>query len=40
MARVITFYVPDSFRPKVKRIPPTERGKVIEFHPVPARKTA
>ncbi len=40
MARVITFYVPDSFRPKAKRIAPTERGKVIEFHPVPARKTA
>ena len=40
MARVITFYVPDSFRPKVKWIPPTERRKVIEFHPVPARETA
>ena len=26
MACVITFYVPDSFRPKVKRIPPTEKS--------------
>jgi hypothetical protein len=40
MARVITFYIPDNFRPKVKWIPPSRRGKVIEFQPVPTGKTA
>jgi hypothetical protein len=40
MARVITFYVPESFRPKVKWVPPVARGKVIEFYPAPSKKTA
>ena len=40
MARVITFYIPDRFRPKVKWVPSFERGKVIEFQPAPSRKTA
>jgi hypothetical protein len=31
MAKVISFYVPDSFSKKVKHIAPNERGKVIEF---------
>jgi hypothetical protein len=31
MARVIAFYIPDSFQKKVNRIAPIERGKVIEF---------
>jgi len=40
MARVIAFYIPKDFRPKVKWVPPTERGKVIEFPAGPARKSA
>jgi hypothetical protein len=40
MARVITFHIPANFRPKVKWVPPVERGKVIEFHPAPEKKTA
>jgi hypothetical protein len=39
MAKVIEFYVPDRFRKKVHWVPPTERGKVIEF-PVATKKTA
>ena len=31
MAKVIAFYIPDSFQKKVNRIAPIERGKVIEF---------
>jgi hypothetical protein len=31
MAQVIEFYVPASYKPKVKWIPPERRGKVIEF---------
>jgi hypothetical protein len=30
-ARVIVFYIPDSFRRNVKWIPARLRGKVIEF---------
>ena len=39
MAQVIEFYVPDRFRKKVKWIPTTRRGKVIEF-PVAVKKSA
>ena len=31
MARVITFYVPNTFRKPPKGVPEFERGKVIEF---------
>jgi hypothetical protein len=40
MARVITFYIPQSFRPKVKWVSSPERGKAIEFQPAPSKKTA
>ena len=39
MAQVIEFYVPDRFRKKVKWLPATQRGKVIEF-PVDVKKSA
>ena len=31
MARLIEFYIPESFRRKVKWVPPGLRGKLIEF---------
>ncbi len=31
VAKIIEFYVPDSFRRKEKWIPPQDRGKIIEF---------
>jgi len=31
MAKVIEFYIPDSFPKKVNRIAPNERGEVIAF---------
>lgn len=39
MAQVIEFYVPDRFRKKVRLVPATQRGKVIEF-PVEIKKSA
>jgi hypothetical protein len=39
MAQVIEFYVPARFRKKVRWVPPTQRGKVIEL-PVAVKKTA
>lgn len=39
MASVIEFYVPIRFRKKVKWVPLTERGKVIEF-PTEIKKSA
>jgi hypothetical protein len=39
MAQVIEFYVPDRFRKKVKWIPATQRGKLIEF-PMQVKKSA
>jgi hypothetical protein len=39
MAQVIAFYVPDRFRKKVKWIPSSLRGKLIEFS-APVKKTA
>ena len=33
MAKVIEFYIPNSFRKKLAWIPPEQRGKVIEFCP-------
>ena len=32
MAQVIEYYIPSRFRKKVKWVPETQRGKVIEFH--------
>jgi hypothetical protein len=34
MARIINFYVPDSFHKRVKWIPAEQRGQVTEFRPV------
>jgi hypothetical protein len=39
MAKVIEFYIPDSFTKQVKCIAPIERGKVIEF-PSSKKKSA
>jgi len=39
MAKMIEFYIPDSFTKRVNCITPTERGKVIEF-PSPKKKSA
>jgi hypothetical protein len=39
MAQVIEFYIPSRFRKKVKWVPTTERGKVIEF-PAEIKKSA
>jgi hypothetical protein len=33
MAKVIEFYIPETFRKPVKWIPESQRGKVIEFRP-------
>jgi hypothetical protein len=39
MARVIEFYIPDRFKPRVKWIPKEQRGRVIAF-PGVIRKSA
>jgi hypothetical protein len=39
MAKVIEFYIPDSFTKKVNCMTPNERAKVIEF-PSPKKKSA
>jgi hypothetical protein len=39
MARIIEFYIPNSFRRRVKWVPKPDRGKVIEFH-LPQVKSA
>jgi len=39
MAKIIEFYIPDSFRKNGKWVPAEERGKVIEFS-LPAKKSA
>jgi hypothetical protein len=39
MAKVIEFYIPNSFRKPMKWIPTIQRGKVIEFCPQ-TRKSA
>ena len=39
MAQVIEFYTPARFQKKVKWVPPTQRGKVIEF-PADMKKSA
>jgi len=31
MAKVIEFYIPNSFRKKVRWVPPEQRGKVVGF---------
>ncbi len=42
MSRVIPFYVPGGFKPraKVKWVAQGEPGKLIEFRPAKAKKTA
>ncbi len=39
VAKVIEFYVPNSFRKKEKWVPPQERGKILEFT-LPTSKSA
>jgi hypothetical protein len=39
MAKIIEFYIPQSFRMVSNWLPPNERGKVLEF-PMAARKSA
>jgi hypothetical protein len=39
MAKIIEFYVPQSFRKISKSFPPNQRGKVLEF-PVAVLKSA
>ncbi len=39
MAKVIEFYIPSRFKPKVKWTPPQLRGKVLSF-PVEMKKSA
>jgi hypothetical protein len=39
MAKMIEFYIPQSFRKVSKWLPPDERGKLLEF-PVAERKSA
>ena len=39
MARVIEFYIPNSFRKPTKWVPVVDRGKIIEFCPQ-TRKSA
>jgi len=39
MAKIIEFYVPQSFRKVSQSLPPNERGKVLDF-PVAVRKSA
>ncbi len=39
MAKIIEFYIPQSFRKASKWFPPAERGKVLAF-PLAVRKSA
>jgi len=39
MAKIIEFYIPQSFRKVSQWLPPNERGKLLEF-PVAVRKSA
>ena len=39
MAKIIEFYIPQSFRKVAKWLPPTERGKVLAF-PLAVGKSA
>jgi hypothetical protein len=39
MAKIIEFYIPQSFRKVSKWFPPAERGKVLAF-PLAVRKSA
>lgn len=41
MDKLIVFYVPVNFKAlSAKWISPSERGKVIQFHALPAKKSA
>ena len=39
MAKIIEFYIPERFRKVAKRLPPDERGKILEF-PMAVRQSA
>lgn len=40
MAKIIGFYIPQRFQKKVKWVPQSERGKVLEFHLNTTRSTS
>jgi len=41
MGKLIEFYIPVSFPLRAANsLLPSDRGKVIEFHPLPGKKTA
>lgn len=39
VAKIIAYYIPESFQKKAAWIPPDQRGKIIEF-PAPQKKSA
>jgi len=39
VAKIIEYYIPESFRKKAAWVPLDQRGKVIQF-PVPQKKSA
>jgi len=39
MAQVIEFYIPSRFHKRVKWVPPTQRGKLLQF-PTELKQTA
>ena len=40
MAKIIQFYIPEGFKPPVKRDVQTEPGKVLEFRVAVVKKSA
>lgn len=40
MARIIEFYIPENYRPKVQPVVAITRGKVIEFPATPTKRSA
>jgi hypothetical protein len=39
MAKIIEYYIPQTFRKKAGWIPPDQRGEIIQF-PAPEKKSA
>ena len=40
MARIIEFYIPENYRPKIQPVVSINRGKVIEFPTTPTKRSA
>ena len=40
MARIISYYVPTSYRQAKKQVPEANRGKLIVFTRIPKKKSA